>query len=372
VPTKRDYYEILGVSRDASDDEIKRAFRKLAKQYHPDTNPDDHTTEEKFKEVGEAYQILSDPEKRQLYDRYGHNMPQGAGFSGDFSGFGDFADIFEEFFGFGARGSTRRGPQAGSHLKYNLTLAFEEAVFGTEKVLEIPRLENCPHCQGSGAEPGNTPVRCPQCQGSGEVRRAQQSILGLPVTVRAPCPRCGGEGEIISTLCTNCRGQKRMQITRKINVQVPAGVDEGTQIRLAGEGEAGTRGGPTGNLYVVVNVKKHPLFKRDGIDLLFDLPINIAQAALGDEIEVPTLNGNVTMTIPPGSQHGQNFRLKEHGVPRLQRSGRGDIIITTKIIVPRDLDDKQKELLRELARTMGKEPVAHDKSVLGKVKDKFK
>jgi molecular chaperone DnaJ len=372
VPTKRDYYEILSVSRDASDDEIKRAFRKLAKQYHPDTNPDDHTSEEKFKEVGEAYQILSDPEKRQLYDRYGHNMPQGAGFSGDFSGFGDFADIFEEFFGFGARGSNRRGPQPGSHLKYNLTLAFEEAVFGTEKVLEIPRLENCPHCMGSGAEPGNTPVRCPQCQGSGEVRRAQQSILGLPVTVRAPCPRCGGEGEIISSLCTNCRGQKRIQITRKINVQVPAGVDEGTQIRLAGEGEAGTRGGQTGNLYVVVNVKKHPLFKRDGIDLLFDLPINIAQAALGDVIEVPTLNGNVTMTIPPGSQHGQTFRLKEHGVPRLQRSGRGDIIITTKVIVPRDLDDKQKELLRERARTMGKEPVVHDKSVLGKVKDKFK
>ena len=372
MPTKRDYYEILSVSRDASDDEIKRAFRKLAKQYHPDANPDDHSSEEKFKEVGEAYQILSDPEKRQLYDRYGHNMPQGAGFSGDFSGFGDFADIFEEFFGFGARGSNRRGPQGGSHLKYNLTLTFEEAVFGTEKVLEIPRLENCPHCQGSGAEPGNSPVRCPQCQGSGEVRRAQQSILGLPVTVRAACPRCGGEGEIISTPCTTCRGQKRIQVTRKINVQVPAGVDEGTQIRLAGEGEAGTRGGPTGNLYVVVNVKNHPLFKRDGIDLLFDLPINIAQAALGDEIEVPTLNGNVTMTIPAGSQHGQTFRLKDHGVPRLQRSGRGDIIITTKIIVPRDLDDKQKELLRELARTMGREPVAHDKSVLGKVKDKFK
>ena len=371
MPTKRDYYEILGVSRDASDDDIKRAFRKLAKQYHPDANPGDAAAEEKFKEVGEAYQVLSDQEKRQLYDRYGHNAPF-SGFNGDFSGFGDFSDIFEEFFGFGSRSSARRGPQPGAHLKYNLTLAFEEAVFGTEKVLEIPRLETCGACHGSGAEPGTTPVRCPQCQGTGEVRRMQQSILGLPVTMRTTCPRCGGEGEIISTPCSTCHGQKRVQITRKINVQVPAGVDDGTQIRLAGEGEAGTRGGPSGNLYVIVNVKKHPLFKRDGIDLHFDLPINIAQAALGDEIDVPTLNGNVTMTIPPGTQHGQTFRLKEHGVPRLQRSGRGDIIVTTKLVVPRELNEKQKELLRELAKTMGHEPIARDKGVFGKVKDKFK
>lgn len=371
MPTKRDYYEILGVSRSAGEDEIKRAFRKLAKQYHPDANPGDRGAEEKFKEVGEAYQVLSDPEKRQLYDRYGHNAPLG-GFSSDFSGFGDFADIFEEFFGFGSRSSARRGPQPGAHLKYNLTLAFEEAVFGTEKVLEIPRLETCPHCQGSGAEPGNTPVRCPQCQGTGEVRRMQQSILGLPVTMRSTCPRCGGEGEITATPCTNCRGQKRIQVTRRINVQVPAGVDEGTQIRLAGEGEAGVRSGQTGNLYVVVSVKKHPLFRRDGIDLMMDLPINIAQAALGDEIEVPTLNGNVTMKIPAGTQHGQTFRVKDQGVPRLQRSGRGDIIVTAKIIVPRDLTDRQRELLRELAKSMGTEPVLPDKSVLGKVKDKFK
>ncbi len=371
MPTKRDYYDILGVSKGAGDEEIKRAFRKLAKQYHPDANPGDKAAEEKFKEVGEAYQVLSDPEKRQLYDRYGHNAPLG-GFSSDFSGFGDFADIFEEFFGFGSRSSARRGPQPGAHLKYNLTLTFEEAVFGTEKVLEIPRLETCPHCQGSGAEPGPTPVRCPQCQGTGEVRRMQQSILGLPVTMRSTCPRCDGEGEILSTPCTNCRGQKRIQVTRKINVQVPAGVDEGTQIRLAGEGEAGVRNGQSGNLYVVVSVKKHPLFRRDGIDLMMDLPINIAQAALGDEVEVPTLNGNVTMKIPPGTQHGQTFRVKEQGVPRLQRSGRGDIIVTAKIIVPRDLNDRQKELLRELAKSMGAEPVLPDKGVLGKVKDKFK
>jgi molecular chaperone DnaJ len=200
----------------------------------------------------------------------------------------------------------------------------------------------------------------------------QQSILGLPVTMRTTCPRCGGEGEIISTPCTNCRGQKRLQMTRKINVQVPAGVDDGTQIRLAGEGESGTRGGQGGNLYVVVTVKKHPLFKRDGLDLLLDLPVNIVQAALGDEVEVPTLNGNVSMKLPSGTQHGQTFRIKDQGVPRLQRSGRGDIVVTAKIMVPRDLNEKQKELLRELGKTIKSEPLSRDKSVLGKVKDAFK
>ncbi len=366
MPTKRDYYEVLGVSRNATDDEVKRAFRKLAKQYHPDANPGDHTAEEKFKEAGEAYQVLSDAEKRQLYDRYGHNAPTG-GFSSDFTG---FADIFEEFFGFGARASARRGPQQGAHLKYNLHLNFEEAVFGCDKDLEIPRLEVCAHCQGSGAEPGTTPVRCPQCGGSGEVRRAQQSIFGSFVNV-APCPRCEGEGEIVSTPCSTCRGQKRVQVTRKLSVKIPAGVDDGTQIRLGNEGEAGTRGGPAGNLYVVINIKKHPLFQRDGNDLLLDLPINIAQAALGDEIEVPTLDGNATLTIPPGTQHGKTFRIKEEGVPHLRRKGRGDLLVTVRVVVPQDLNEKQKAVLREFARSLGREPIA-PKSVLGKVKDAFK
>ncbi len=370
MPTKRDYYDILGVSRHASDDEIKKAFRRLAKQYHPDANPGDADAAEKFKEMGEAYQVLSDPEKRQLYDRYGHNPPQG-GF-GDFTGFGGFADIFEEFFGFGSRAAQRRGPQPGAHLKYNLTITFEEAVFGVEKELEIPRLETCPTCRGSGAEPGTTPVRCPQCQGTGEVRRVQQSIFGSFVNV-GTCPRCEGEGEVVATPCSNCRGQKRVQITRRLEVAVPAGVDDGTQIRLAGEGEAGARGGPAGNLYVVVNVKRHPFYRREGTDLLLDLPINIAQAALGDEIQVPTLEGQVPLTLPSGVQPGQTFRIKGQGVPHLRRNGRGDLIVTIQIVVPQKLNEKQKTLLRELAKTLEKEPVGlRDKGVFGKVKDAFK
>lgn len=369
VPTKRDYYEVLGINREASDDEIKKAFRRLAKQYHPDANQGDPQSEEKFKEIGEAYQVLSDPEKRQLYDRYGHNPPQGG--YGDFTGFGGFSDIFEEFFGMGSRGGNRRGPQPGSHLKYNLTIAFEEAVFGVDKELEIPRLETCPTCKGNGAEPGTNPVRCPQCQGTGEVRRVQQSIFGSFVNVGA-CPRCEGQGEVTLAPCSTCKGNKRVQTTRKIKVSIPAGVDEGTQIRLAGEGEAGTRGGPSGNLYIVVGVKKHPIFQREGTDLLLELPINMAQAALGDEIKVPILpEGEIEFTIPPGTQHGKTFRIKEQGVPHLRRNGRGDLLVTVQVVVPNKLNEKQKTLLREFAKTLDKEPV-EPKGVFGKVKDAFK
>ncbi len=369
MSTKRDYYEVLGVSRDANDDEIKKAFRRLAKQHHPDANLDNPDAAEKFKEIGEAYQVLSDPEKRQLYDRYGHNPPQG-GF-GDFSGFGGFTDIFEEFFGFGGGGSAaRRGPQPGAHLKYNLTIPFEEAVFGAEKDLDVPRLETCSACRGSGAEPGTTPMRCPQCQGSGQVRRATQSVFGSFVSM-TPCPRCNGEGEVVSTPCATCKGQKRLQVTRKLRVSVPPGIDDGMQIRLAGEGEHGVRGGPAGNLYVVVNIKKHPLFQREGNDLLLDLPINIAQATLGDEIPVPTLNGEVTFTLPPGTQHSQTFRIKDAGVPFLRRSGRGDLLLNIQVIIPKKLNKQQEALMRELAKSLGKEPVA-SKSVLDKMKDAFK
>jgi molecular chaperone DnaJ len=368
VPQKRDYYEILGVNRSASDDEIKKSLRRLAKQYHPDANPDDPNAAEKFKEIGEAYQVLSDQEKRQLYDRYGHNPPQGFG---DFTGFGGFADIFEEFFGFGgARSAARRGPQPGAHLKYSLMVAFEEAVFGVEKDLDVPRLETCSNCHGTGAEPGTSPIRCPQCGGTGEVRRATQSIFGSFVNVTT-CPRCEGEGEVVSTPCATCKGQKRMQVTRKLRVTVPPGIDDGMQIRLAGEGEHGLRGGPPGNLYVVVSVKKHPLFQREGNDLLMDLPINIVQAALGDKIEVPTLNGDVSFTIPPGTQHGQTFRIRDAGVPHLRRNGRGDLIVTTQVVVPRKLTEQQKALLRELARSLVKEPLA-PKGVLDKMKVAFK
>lgn len=368
MPKKRDYYEILGVARNASDDEIKKSFRRLAKQYHPDANPNDPNAAEKFKEIGEAYQVLSDPEKRQLYDRYGHNPPQGFG---DFAGFGGFADIFEEFFGMGGtRAAARRGPQAGAHLKYGLTISLEEAVLGVEKDVEVPRLEVCANCHGSGAQPGTTPVRCPQCSGTGEVRRATQSIFGSFVNVTI-CPRCDGEGEIVSTPCSTCQGQKRVQVTRKLRISIPAGIDDGMQIRLAGEGEHGLRGGPPGNLYVVVNIKKHPLFERDGNDLLLDLPINIAQAALGDKIQVPTLNGTVEFTLPPGTQHGQTFRIKNTGVPYLRRNGRGDLVLRAQVIVPKKLNEQQKALLHELARSLGKEPL-NSKSVLNKVKDVFK
>ncbi len=370
MSNKRDYYEILGVNRTATDDDIKRAFRRLAKQYHPDANAGDATASEKFKEIGEAYAVLSNPEKRQLYDRYGHEAPQGGfgDFSGGFAGFGGFADIMEEFFGFGARTGARRGPQPGAHLKYNLTIPFEEAVFGADKELEVPRLETCPTCHGSGAEPGTTPIRCPQCHGTGEARRVQQSIFGSFVNVTT-CPRCEGEGEVVSTPCSQCRGQKRVQMTRKIGVTIPPGVDDGTQIRLSGEGEAGLRGGPSGNLYVVVNVRKHPLFRREGNDLLLDLQLDIVQATLGDEVQVPTLDGgDAKLTIPPGTQYGKTFRIKEQGVPMLRRNGRGDLLVTIQVVVPQNLSEKQKAILREFARSTGKAP-AEPKGVLGKMKD---
>lgn len=368
MTSTRDYYEILSVTRTASADEIKRSFYKLARQYHPDVNkePDAAT---RFKEINEAYQVLSDPDKRASYDRFGK-----AGVSGNFDGgFGDVPlnDIFETIFGagFGARSRPRHGPQPGAHLKTTLTLEFEEAVFGADKEISVPRLETCPSCKGNGAEPGTSPTRCPQCRGTGEVRRATQSIFGQFINVM-PCPRCNGEGEIIATPCHECSGQKRVQVMRKLVVKVPAGVDEGTQIRLQAEGESGTSGGPSGHLYVQIAIKPHPKFKRDNQDLLYTLPLNIAQAALGDEVTVPTLDGDETLKIPAGTQHGKEFHIKNKGVPNLKRSGRGDLIVTTSIAVPTHLSEKQKALLREFARTLdtGHAP-SEDKGILDQLKD---
>ena len=361
--SKRDYYEVLGIPRDADESAIKSAYRRLARQYHPDVNKSDDA-EERFKEINEAHEVLSNAEKRQMYDRFGHAAAQGgfgqAGPGAGFGGFGGFGDIFEEFFGgFGGMRTGPRGPERGDDLRYDIEITFQEAVFGTEKEIEIPRLETCPVCQGSGAEPGTKPIRCPQCNGSGEVRRAQQTILGSFVSVSA-CPRCNGEREIAHTPCTNCRGQKRVRVTRKLSVTIPAGVDDGMRIRLAGEGEPGGRGGPAGSLYVVLHVRPHPLFQRQEADILLELPVNIVQAALGAEIEVPTLDGKTRLTVPAGTQHGAVFRLRGKGVPILRSTRRGDQLITVHVIVPEKLNDKQRKLLKELGETLGLESLGKD------------
>ncbi len=367
---KKDYYDILGVDRGASEDEIKRAYRRLARQYHPDVNksPD---AESRFKEINEAYQVLSDPEKRAMYDRYGHaGVDEGAGFSGfdfgGFGGFGDFGDIFDELFGFGSRRRRSGGPRRGEHIHVSVTISFEEAVFGTEREIEVRREEVCPHCHGTGAEPGTSPSRCPVCGGTGQVRRVRQSILGSFVQVTT-CPRCGGTGEIITTPCSVCHGRKKVTITRRINVKIPAGIDDGMQIRLSGEGHAGENGGPSGNLYVEVKVKPHPFFKREGDDIYLDLPINISQAALGDVVKVPTLYGTEELKIPAGTQHGRKFVLKGKGVPHVRGSGKGDQIVTVRVVVPTKLSKKQRELLEELGETLGRENLGRERSLFDKI-----
>ncbi len=362
--SKRDYYEVLGVGRDADENAIKSAYRRLARQYHPDVNKSDDA-EERFKEINEAYEVLSDADKRAAYDRYGHAATQGgfgAGGPGGagYGGFPGFGDIFEEFFGgMGGMRGAARGPARGADLRYDLEITFQEAVFGAEKEVEIPRQEACPVCQGSGAEPGTKPIRCPQCNGTGEVRRAQQTILGQFVSV-STCPRCNGEREIATTPCTNCRGQRRVQVTRKLAVSIPAGVDDGMRIRLAGEGEPGERGGPTGNLFVVLHVTPHPLFQRQENEILLELPINIVQATLGTELDVPTLDGTAKLTIPAGTQHGEVFRLRGKGVPILRSSRRGDQLVVVRVVVPEKLNDKQKKLLKELGESLGLESLGKD------------
>ncbi len=377
--TRRDYYEILGVSRNASQEEIKKAYRRLARQYHPDVNkaPD---AEERFKEINEAYEVLSDPEKRAAYDRFGHAAAQGTGFGGftDFGDLGGLGSIFEDLFGFGMRSSTaQRAPVRGADLRVEVRLTFQEAVFGCTKELEIPRAEICPHCGGSGAEPGTMPLRCPQCNGLGEVQRRQQNPFFGTIVTRTTCPRCEGAGEVITTPCTECGGARRVRRVRRIQVDIPAGVDDGTQIRLSGEGEAGLRGGPPGNLYVVLRVEPHPLFQRRDDDILLELPINIAQAALGAEIDVPTLDGPVKLRIPPGTQHGRVFRLRGKGVPHLRRRGRGDQLVTVRVVVPTHLTDEQRELLQRLGETLSSENLNKEnrsvfEKIMGAIGDAFK
>jgi molecular chaperone DnaJ len=370
---KRDYYEVLGVGRTASEAELKKAYRRLARQYHPDVNKSSDA-EARFKEINEAYEVLHDPEKRAAYDRFGHaGVSPNAGF-GDYRGFGfgGLGDIFEEFFGFGTRpGATRQGPARGADLRTQVSLTFREAVFGAEKQVEVTRLEQCPECRGSGAEPGSQPRRCPDCGGRGEVRRVQQTLFGSFVNVTT-CPRCGGRGEVVDTPCRRCRGERRVPMTRRLAVEIPAGVDDGTQIRLAGEGEAGLRGGPAGNLYVSLRVEPHRYFRRQENDVLLDLNISFVQAALGDKIQVQTLEGEETLAIPAGTQTATSFRLRGRGVPFLRRSGRGDQIVTVHIRTPKNLTAQQKKLLRDLGESLGYEVTPQEsKSFFAKVKDAF-
>ncbi len=364
--SKRDYYEVLGVPRDADDSAIKGAYRRLARQYHPDVNKA-ADAEERFKEINEAYEVLSDADRRAAYDRYGHAATQGfpgaggGGFGG--SGFPDLNDIFGEFFGgFGGSrgGAASRGPARGADLRYDLEITFQEAVFGAEKEIEIQRQEPCPVCNGSGAEPGTKPVRCPQCNGTGEVRRAQQTILGQFVSVTT-CPRCNGEREIVTSPCSNCRGAKRVRVSRKIMVNIPAGVDDGMRVRLTNEGEPGERGGPAGSLFIVLSVRPHALFQRQENDIVLELPVNIVQAALGAEIEAPTVDGTEKINVKPGAQHGDVIRLKGKGVPVLHTNGRrGDQLIVVKVVVPERLNEKQKKLLMELGQSLGLESLGKD------------
>lgn len=368
MATKRDYYDVLGVERQASKDELKRAYRRLARKYHPDVNRDQEA-DEKFKEINEAYEVLSNETSRAAYDRFGHAGVQGGGGFGDFSGFGGVADIFEEFFGgFGGR-RRRGGPRRGADLQHDLTISFEDAVFGAEIDIDVRRPEVCPHCHGTGAEVGTEPVRCDNCNGTGEVRHMRQSFLGSFVNLTT-CPVCNGSGETFPTPCSVCNGQKQVIQTRTLNVKVPPGVDGDTQIRLSGEGAPGIDGGPPGNLYVLIHVKPHEFFQRRNNDILLEMEINIAQAALGDEIKVPTIDGEETLKIPAGTQSGSVFRLRGRGVPYLRRAGRGDQLVITHVAVPKKLTEEQKELLHELALTLGDAVIPQkEKSILGGLRE---
>lgn len=371
---KRDYYEVLGLSKGASDDEIKKAYRQLAKKYHPDLNPGNAEAEAAFKEVNEAYQVLSNPETRAQYDQFGHEGPTGQGFGGfDFSGFGEggFGDIFDMFFGgsgFGGSRRSKKGPVRGSDVRYDLDISFEDAAFGTKKEIEVVRMENCPECKGTGAKKPGDVTTCPVCNGTGEVSQAQNTAFGRFVNVRA-CDRCGGEGTIISDPCPKCRGRKQIRRVRKISVTIPAGIDNDQAITLRGEGEMGDRGGPAGDLYVYISVRSHKLFKRKGYDLHCDIPISFGQAALGAEIEVPTLGGKVKYAVPEGTQTGTVFRLRNQGIQHLRNNTRGDLYVKVNIEVPKRLTAKQKELLQQFDELTGE--TDQRKSFFDKMKDVF-
>jgi molecular chaperone DnaJ len=374
--TKRDYYEILAVARDCDDGVLKTAYRKLALKYHPDRNPNDQDAEERFKEAAEAYSVLSDPQKRAAYDRYGHQGLQGMGSQGfDPSTFNDFGDILGDLFGFGDLfgGQGRRGAgggrtraQRGEDLRYDLEMTLEDAIRGLSVEIQVPRMDLCSRCQGSGAEKVDGLVSCPMCHGRGEVVY-QQSFL----QIRRTCSQCAGRGQIVRRPCTQCKGERQVRTERKLKVTIPAGVDSGTHLKLAHEGQSGFNGGPAGDLYVVIKVKEHPIFERQGDDLLCTVPINVAQAVLGTAINLLTFDGLEQVKIPEGVQTGSRIRLKNLGVPRLQGSGRGDLFVQVDVRVPGKLTREQRKLFEQLRETLPEENEPHEKGLLDKVKDYF-
>jgi molecular chaperone DnaJ len=370
--TKRDYYEVLGVSRDADEQGLKSAYRKLALKYHPDRNPGDGTAEEKFKEAAEAYSVLTDPQKRAAYDRFGHAGVQGAAGPGGFdpSAFQDFSDILGDFFGFGdlfGGGSRRRNrAQRGDDIRYDLEITFEDVMRGMSADIKVPRLDQCRRCHGKGAEPEDGLTTCPLCHGRGEVVY-QQSFL----SVRRTCNQCGGRGQIIRRPCRDCQGEGYVRTERKLNIKIPPGVDTGTHLRLANEGQPGANGGPNGDLYVVVRVKEHPVFERHEEDLHCRLPVNVAQAALGADIPIDTFDGPQTITVPEGTQSGNSVRLRGLGVPRLNSHGRGDLIVHVEVKIPTKLTREQRQLLEQLAEILPGESEPGEKGLFEKVKDYF-
>lgn len=350
---KKDYYEILGVPRNADESEIKKAYRQLALQYHPDRNPGNKEAEEKFKEASEAYEVLRDPEKRELYDRYGHDGLKRTGFSG-FSGFDDifasFSDIFEDFFGFGMDRRRSAGPRRGPDFRYDLTISFMDAALGKEMEIQLDHMEACSACKGEGVKAGTKREPCPSCRGTGQMTHSQGFF-----TIRTTCSRCRGQGFYIAHPCPDCRGSGKVKKPKKIPIKIPPGVDTGSRLKIPGEGGEGERGGRRGDLYVVLHVEPHPFFERQEDDLFCQIPISFTQAALGEEIEVPTLNGTKKISIPPGTQSGQIFKLKGQGIPHLNGLGRGDLNIQVLVKVPTKLNKRQKELLREFAALEGKD-----------------
>ncbi|MGL5507815.1 MAG: molecular chaperone DnaJ [Paraclostridium sp.] len=377
---KRDYYEVLGVDKGADAQTLKKAYRKLAMQYHPDRNPDNPEAEAKFKEVNEAYEVLSDDSKRANYDQFGHDGPQGFGGAGGFGGFGGggFEDIFGDMFGdifgggFGGGGRPRRrGPERGADIRQDITITFEEAAFGVKKSIKVNRTEECSECNGSGAKSGTSKKTCPTCNGAGEVRTAQRTPFGNIMSSRV-CSTCQGEGEVLESPCTKCNGQGKTRKVKTIEVDIPAGIDNDQMIKLSNQGDVGTKGGPRGDLYVAVSVMPHSLFTREGFDIYFEMPITFAQAALGDEVEIPTLHGKVLYDIPEGTQTGTVFRLREKGIQKMRSNSKGDQYVKIIVDTPKKLNEKQKELLREFAKECGEDVHEKKKSFGQKIEDMFK